>query len=143
MSIAVNIPGQLLELTAISNDFRAIYFTMSKNYISSLGLPYDFRLADMLQNNPVIVLDDSKMQAMLTYAEMVHRLLAKKRPYLPETLRHLTCAFLYGVGGYIYQLSDDMTAQQISYELGFPSQSYFGKYFKRIVGISPKSSRLS
>jgi AraC-like DNA-binding protein len=34
--------------------------------------------------------------------------------------------------------STNMTVQQISDELNFPSQSFFGKYFKRIVGVSPK-----
>ena len=37
--------------------------------------------------------------------------------------------------------STNMTIQQISDELNFPSQSFFGKYFKRIVGISPKEYR--
>jgi AraC-like DNA-binding protein len=36
-----------------------------------------------------------------------------------------------------------MTIQQISDELGFPSQSVFGKYFKRVEGISPKAYRQS
>lgn len=34
--------------------------------------------------------------------------------------------------------STNMTIQQISDELNFPSQSFFGKYFKRYVGVSPK-----
>lgn len=37
--------------------------------------------------------------------------------------------------------STNMTVQQISEELNFPSQSFFGKYFKRIVGVSPKEYR--
>ena len=37
--------------------------------------------------------------------------------------------------------SSNMTIQQISNELNFPSQSFFGKYFKRIVGVSPKEYR--
>jgi AraC-like DNA-binding protein len=37
--------------------------------------------------------------------------------------------------------STSMTVQQISEELNFPSQSFFGKYFKRIVGVSPKEYR--
>ena len=37
--------------------------------------------------------------------------------------------------------SSSMTIQQISDELNFPSQSFFGKYFKRVVGISPKEYR--
>jgi AraC-like DNA-binding protein len=35
----------------------------------------------------------------------------------------------------------NMTVQQISEELNFPNQSFFGKYFKRIVGVSPKEYR--
>lgn len=34
--------------------------------------------------------------------------------------------------------STDMTVQQISDRLNFPSQSFFGKYFKRVTGISPR-----
>jgi AraC-like DNA-binding protein len=33
--------------------------------------------------------------------------------------------------------STDMTVQQIGEELNFPSQSFFGKYFKRRTGMSP------
>lgn len=35
----------------------------------------------------------------------------------------------------------NMTVQQISDELNFPSQSFFGKYFKRLEGTSPKKFR--
>ncbi|MBR5863155.1 MAG: AraC family transcriptional regulator [Alistipes sp.] len=38
-------------------------------------------------------------------------------------------------------LSTNMTIQQISDYLSFPSQSVFGKYFKRITGKSPKEYR--
>ncbi|MBQ8223405.1 MAG: AraC family transcriptional regulator [Bacteroidales bacterium] len=38
-------------------------------------------------------------------------------------------------------LSTKMTIQQISDELNFPSQSVFGKYFKRVTGLSPKEYR--
>jgi AraC-like DNA-binding protein len=33
--------------------------------------------------------------------------------------------------------SANMTVKQICDELNFPSQSFFGRYFKRIVGVSP------
>lgn len=38
-------------------------------------------------------------------------------------------------------LSTTMPIQQISDELNFPSQSVFGKYFKRVTGISPSEYR--
>ena len=33
----------------------------------------------------------------------------------------------------------DLTVQEISYRLNFPTQSAFGKYFRQQVGVSPKS----
>ena len=39
--------------------------------------------------------------------------------------------------------STTMTIQEISDELEFPSQSVFGKYFKRVEGISPMAYRQS
>ena len=33
--------------------------------------------------------------------------------------------------------STNMTIEQVSDELNFPSQSFFGKYFKRVTGMSP------
>lgn len=36
-----------------------------------------------------------------------------------------------------------MTVQEISEDLDFPSQSVFGKYFKRVEGLSPKAYRQS
>ena len=39
--------------------------------------------------------------------------------------------------------STSMTIKEISDELDFPSQSVFGKYFKRVEGMSPKAYRQS
>lgn len=37
--------------------------------------------------------------------------------------------------------SSDMTIQQVATSLNFPNQSFFGKYFKRATGLSPKQYR--
>lgn len=37
--------------------------------------------------------------------------------------------------------SGSMAIQQVADELGFPDQSNFGRYFKRLVGVSPKDYR--
>lgn len=39
--------------------------------------------------------------------------------------------------------STDMTIQQISDNMNFPSQSFFGKYFKRVEGVSPREYKSS
>lgn len=39
--------------------------------------------------------------------------------------------------------STDMTIQEIAYSLNFPSASFFGKYFKRHIGMSPLEYRNS
>lgn len=38
--------------------------------------------------------------------------------------------------------STDMSIQQIATSLNFPNQSFFGKYFKRATGVSPKQYRI-
>ena len=39
--------------------------------------------------------------------------------------------------------STDMTIQEIAYSLNFPNASFFGKYFKRYVGMTPLDFRTS
>ena len=39
-------------------------------------------------------------------------------------------------------LSTTMSIQQISDKLNFPSQSVFGKYFKRCTSMTPKECRM-
>ena len=39
--------------------------------------------------------------------------------------------------------SSNLNIQQIADELNFPSQSFFGKYFKKVTGLSPKDFRNS
>jgi methylphosphotriester-DNA--protein-cysteine methyltransferase len=74
-----------------------------------------------------------------------------------EMVKHLTLAFYYALNYRSHILpgeaqqskqedkallqSTNMTILQISDELNFPSQSFFGKYFKRLTGMSPKSYR--
>lgn len=213
-TMVINVPGQLLEQQSMSRDFRGTGITMSREFVKSLGLPYNFHLDRMLRDVPVFYLQPSQLEAMLTYMRMVRKLLETERPFQMETLRHLTCAFFYGIGSYLYQLSENksytneemlmqkflseikvhyrnhrkvtfyadrlclsvsyfstviknvsgktpgewidnyvagearallkgsnLTVQQISHQLGFPSQSFFGKFFKRQVGLSPKEYR--
>lgn len=213
-SMAVNVPEQLLEQHTVSKDFHAVGIIMSHKFMTELGLPYSFKIDRMVRDNPIIELIPNQFDAMLSYCSMVKKLLEIKRPFQLETLQHLTCAFFYGIGSYLFQISErrissnkeilmykflnevktnyrkerkvsfyanrlnltanylstsirrfsgktpgewiegfiaeearallkstNLTIQQISYRLGFPTQSFFGKFFKRVVGLSPKEYR--
>ncbi len=212
--MSINVSGQILEQISISDDFKGICIFMSNDFINSLGLPYNFQTYMLLQDNPVLDLQSGQLEAMISYCTMVRKVIENKHPYQLDVIRHLTCAFFYGMGYYFHEISknkilsndealmdnfskevqlfyrkerkvlyyadrlhlsagylstiikrvsgktaaewiDDyvtleakallkstnLTIQQISDELNFPSQSFFGKYFKRITGLSPKEYR--
>ena len=209
--IAINTPGQLLENESISSDFQAICILISKDFITNLGLPYNFHTYMSVQENPVLSVSESQFDALMSYCSMVRRLFKVDHPNKLDIIKHLTCAFFYGIGYYFHQTAEtksltneealmqhflkevqlsykrerkvlyyadrlhlspgylstliknfsgktaaewiddyvvleakallkstNMTIQQISDELNFPSQSFFGKYFKRQTGVSPK-----
>lgn len=212
--VAINVPGQLLEQHFMSSDFRGVGIIMNREFVKELGLPYSFQLDRMLRELPLIELQQSQLEALLKYCSMVRKLLEREHPYQMEALHHLTCAFIYGICPYLYQISanrhstheeillqrflaevkehshyqrkvlfyaerlnislghlffvvkhvsgkspgewiDDyvtgearallkgtnLTIQQISQQLGFPTQSFFGKFFKRVTGLSPTEYR--
>lgn len=212
--LIVNVPGQLVVCQSMSDDFRGTGQVMTPGFVESLGLPYNFGMAIGIREHPLLELKAGELSAIQTYCSMVRNLLVKERPFQAEALRHLTCAYAYSLGYYLYQMeetrklsgdelttqrflsevrqlykwersvayyadrmhltpgylssivrnvsgktalewidsfvlleakvllkSTNLTIQQISQELHFPSQSFFGKYFKRLTGISPKAFR--
>lgn len=212
-SMFISVSRQILEVKSISHDFMGICILMSERFISNLGLPFNFIVHNSVLQQPVIRLTDRQFEAMMNYCRMVHRVLEEGHPNCHEIVKHLTCAFFYGIGYYFHQATDraisndeelmrrflgeveasyrherqlayyadrlhltskylssvvknysgktasqwiddyvileakallkstNLTIQQISEELSFPSQSFFGKYFKRMTGRSPKEYR--
>lgn len=212
--LVVNVPGQLVTYQSASSDFWGTCLVMTRHFVDNLGLPYNFGLAIGIRENPILELKSGELTAIQNYCAMVGNLLQKERPYQSETLRHLTCAYAYSLGSYLYQMAEarnlsneetimqrfmhevhihykderkvlfyasklnltagylstivrnisgktasewidnfvlleakillrstNMTIQQISNELNFPTQTFFGKYFKRLAGVSPKEFR--
>lgn len=208
--------GQLIEHDYVSDDFRGYCLLMSPRFLGGLGLPNSLQAYMALQDNPVIPLTPRQLESLTRYFDMTRSLLRSRNPFKLETVRHLTCAFFYGMGYYFHQMAEDkvlsageqltrqflrhvrqhyrrerkvafyaglmhlspgylstvvrtctgrtasewierhvaqeakallkstnMTVQQISNELNFPSQSFFGKFFKRLTGLSPKEYRRS
>lgn len=212
--LMVYVPGQLITYHSFSRDFRGTSLVMTRHFVDGLGLPYNFALAVGVRETPVLELKPGEIAAIQNYCDMVRGLLRERRPFQAETLNHLTCAYAYGLGSYLYQMAEmrklsheemlmqrflrevhiyykrerkvlfyakrlnltsgylstlvrnisgktasewidnfvlleakimlkstNLTIQQISNELNFPSQTFFGKYFKRLAGVSPKAYR--
>lgn len=71
-------------------------------------------------------------------------------PHLSTTVKQVTGKNLLDIIASVVLMdvkaklkSTDMTVQEIAYSLNFPSASFFGKYFKRYMGISPLEYRNS
>ena len=70
--------------------------------------------------------------------------------YLTTTIRKVSgftvsewiCRFTIKDAKYLLKHTN-MTVQQVSYELNFPNQSFFGKFFKKHTGMSPGTYRSS
>lgn len=209
-SICVTLPGYILEQGEISDDFECLSIAVSETFLNNLGLSFDFQTFLAIQDKPVLELTEKQYASVLKYYNMVYSVLGSTNPYKQEIVKHLTCAFFYGLGYYFYEnnrkeltheemlmqrfirevqiyyklerkvlfyarrlhlssgylstvvkkvsgktatewidnyvileakamlKSRKMNVQQISNELNFPSQSFFGKYFKRHTGMSPK-----
>lgn len=209
--LCLTLPGAIIEQTHCSPDYRCLCILMSEDFINSLNLKYDMLTHMAIQRNPVLKLNDQQQEAALTFGEMAYSVLGTSNPFKREIIQHLTCAYIYGLGYYLYErdesqkLTNDeqtmlrflqivrqhfrrerrvqfyadmlhlsagylsilikktsgrtatqwidehvileakvmlksggMSVQQVSNELNFPSQSFFGKYFKRHTGMSPK-----
>ena len=210
------LPGQIIEYESISEDFSGLFIIMSSKFTDTLmpNVANHLPVLFYVQDNPVILLDKESLEGMITYFDMIKRVIQiKDHPYRIEAVRHLTLAFFYGAGIYFHNVdqnnnskkthhelivrkflqlvqihhkeqrrlefyadklcitpkhlskviketggkpandwidehvvleakallkSTNMTVQQISDELNFPSQSFFGKYFKRVTGMSPR-----
>jgi AraC-like DNA-binding protein len=70
--------------------------------------------------------------------------------YLSTTVKQVTGKNILDIISYVVIMdaksklkSTDMTIQEISYSLNFPNASFFGKYFKRHVGMTPIEFRES
>lgn len=79
--------------------------------------------ADKMSLTPRYLTTTIRKVSGYTVSEWIYRFIIKDAKYL---LKHT-----------------DMTVQQVAYELNFPNQSFFGKFFKKHTGMSPGSYRNS
>lgn len=217
-SVAIFLPGQIIESIEANEDFEGFGMVMEKDFTDSLNLPVSFQERLSFKSNHFYSLNQEALQAFMTCYTMVSNVMKQEdHPYKEEIIRHLFSAYYYGLGYYVHKArkqktlmtcqqeicerfialasehfrehrdigfyadklcvtnkylsvllkqetgmtahewiekyvvlyakgclsSTSMTIQEISADLDFPSQSVFGKYFKRVEGLSPKAYRQS
>ncbi len=212
-SFSVFAGGQIEDVLAVSDDFRAVVFIMSEKFQNNLGINDFISLKLRFKLSPTILLDSQSMEALEEYHRMAVRIMSlQDNPHRWESLMNLTKAFYYGGGYYFFQgenrpskddstltrflslvekhakmhrdtgfyadklcltskylsrsvkektgrtakeiilnyvslqarsmlLGTDLNIQQVSDALHFPSQSVFGKFFKKASGLSPREYR--
>lgn len=211
--IISNLPGQILEITHTSANFKCYVMVMSKRFIDMINIQgWQQRLLSVY-NNPVIDINEEQLQALTIFFILMHRAASDvENPFRLQVIENLIRVFYYGgigrinpstsispyknslvekfiklvhthyreertIGFYADHMcitpkylskivkentgrsagewienhvileartllhSSDMSIQQIATTLNFPNQSFFGKYFKRIMGVSPKQYR--
>lgn len=98
--------------------FNRFMKILSENYTREREVGY---YADKMNLTPRYLTTTIKKVSGCTVSEWIYRFIIKDAKYL---LKHT-----------------DMTVQQVAYELNFPNQSFFGKFFKKHTGMSPGAYR--
>lgn len=100
--------------------FNRFMKLLSENYMKEREVGW---YADQMNLTPRYLTTTIRKVSGHTVSDWIYRLIIKDAKYL---LKH-----------------SDMTVQQVAYELNFPNQSFFGKFFKKHTGMSPGSYRNS
>lgn len=100
--------------------FNRFMKLLSENYMKEREVGW---YADRMNLTPRYLTTTIRKVSGHTVSDWIYRLIIKDAKYL---LKH-----------------SDLTVQQVAYELNFPNQSFFGKFFKKHTGMSPGSYRNS
>lgn len=100
--------------------FNRFLKILSENYLKEREVRF---YAEKLNLTPRYLTTAIRKVSGYTVSEWISRFIIKDAKYL---LNHTS-----------------LTVQQIAYELNFPNQSFFGKFFKKHVGMSPGAFRNS
>ena len=118
-----HMPSIEYELRTIKREkehFNRFLKLLSENYLTEREVGW---YADSMNLTPRYLTTAIRKVSGYTVSEWISRFIIKDAKYL---LKH-----------------SDMTVQQVAYELNFPNQSFFGKFFKKHTGMSPGSYRTS
>lgn len=111
---------ELRSLKREKEHFNRFIKLLSENYTKEREVAW---YADKMSLTPRYLTTTIRKVSGYTVSDWIYKFIIKDAKYL---LKH-----------------SDMTVQQVAYELNFPNQSFFGKFFKKHTGMSPGAYRTS
>ena len=132
----------------IKNMMEALYFMVLSLYRNSPIAKDNIKLSrkeDIYRKFlELVILDYRKNRTVAYYAD----LLSVSPKYLAVITKEMSGKDPSGIINETVVLiaknhlkNSELSVQQIAYKLGFPNPSFFGKYFKKYIGVSPKRYR--
>lgn len=109
-SMALFFPGQILESIEASDDCEIIGMSFPSEFTDSLNLPIGFREMLSFKENHFYNLMPEGLEALEScYNQVASIMKQKDHPYKDEIIRHLFCAYYYGLGYYVHDAQRQTT----------------------------------
>ena len=94
--------GHIVERIMFESDFKGKFIVMSQKMLDRLEIVSQFNLLHDIETKGFYPLDDESMIAVNTYFGMLQGIIRTANPYKANVIKHLTLAYLYGLGAYIH-----------------------------------------
>ena len=94
--------GHIVERIMFESDFKGKFIVMSQKMLDRLEIVSQFNLLQDIETKGFYPLDDESMIAVNTYFGMLQGIIRTANPYKANVIKHLTLAYLYGLGAYIH-----------------------------------------
>ena len=94
--------GHIVESIMFESDFNGKFIIMSQKILDRLEIVSQFNLLQDIETKGFYPLDDESMQAVNNYFGMLQGIIRTANPYKANVIKHLTLAYLYGLGAYIH-----------------------------------------
>ncbi len=115
-SMALFLPGQVIESIELSPDFEGLGMAISQEFTDSLDLHITLKERLSLKSNHFYKLNADGVKAFTScYGQVSNIIRQKNHPYKEIIIRHLFSAYYYGLGYYVHNAQEQtsvMTTQQ-------------------------------
>ena len=141
-------PGMIGECVEFSHDCRLVMIAFQEeNVITSISVPGMMEISNFLISDCKISMSDEEMDDFISiYVAMKKKISDRDYRYKRDMVAgYMQVLWVEWIRDYVMLdakallKSGKYTVQQVSDMLNFPNQSFFGTYFKKESGVSPKA----